>query len=137
MLASALRLAFAGAEIGDWIDPTGETRNVYVRIKPEERMTVQDLERLPLLSNRTGAMIPLEQIATVTVGKGPAVIEHLDRESMMAVGANVQGRSFGEVDADAKKLLKTIPFPPGYDVVSGGQSRDQEEVFGSIFGLWV
>lgn len=132
--ASALRLAFAGAEIGDWIDPTGETRNVYVRIKPEERMTVQDLERLPLLSNRTGAMIPLEQIATVTVGKGPAVIEHLDRESMMAVGANVQGRSFGEVDADAKKLLKTIPFPPGYDVVSGGQSRDQEEVFGSIFG---
>jgi HAE1 family hydrophobic/amphiphilic exporter-1 len=132
--ANALRLAFAGAEIGDWIDPTGETRNVYVRIKPEERMTVQDLERLPLLSSRTGAMIPLEQIATVTVGKGPAVIEHLDRESMMAVGANVQGRSFGEVDADAKKLLKTIPFPPGYDVVRGGQSRDQEEVFGSIFG---
>lgn len=132
--ASALRLAFAGAEIGDWIDPTGETRNVYVRIKPEERMTVQDLERLPLLSSRTGAMIPLEQIATVSVGKGPAVIEHLDRESMMAVGANVQGRSFGEVDADAKKLLKTIAFPPGYDVVSGGQSRDQAEVFGSIFG---
>jgi len=132
--ANALRLAFAGAEIGDWIDPTGETRNVYVRIKPEERMTVQDLERLPLLSSRTGAMIPLEQVATVTIGKGPAVIEHLDRESMMAVSANVQGRSFGEVDADAKKLLKTIPFPPGYDVVSGGQSRDQAEVFGSIFG---
>ena len=62
------------------------------------------------------------------------MIEHLDRESMMAVGANVQGRSFGEVDADAKKLLKTIAFPPGYDVVSGGQSRDQAEVFGSIFG---
>lgn len=132
--ANALRLAFAGAEIGDWIDPTGETRNVYVRIKPEERMTVQDLERLPLLSSMTGAMIPLEQVATVTIGKGPAVIEHLDRESMMAVSANVQGRSFGEVDSDAKKLLKTIPFPPGYDVVSGGQSRDQEEVFGSIFG---
>ncbi|MBU1619389.1 MAG: efflux RND transporter permease subunit [Gammaproteobacteria bacterium] len=131
--ANALRLAFAGAEIGDWIDPTGETRNVYVRIRPEERMTVQDLERLPLLSNRTGAMIPLEQIATVTLGKGPAVIEHLDRQSMMAVGANVQGRSFGEVDADAKKLLSTMAFPPGYDVVRGGQSRDQEEVFGSIF----
>ncbi|WP_419570810.1 efflux RND transporter permease subunit [Rheinheimera sp.] len=129
---NALRLAFAGAEIGDWIDPTGETRNVYVRIKPEERMTVQDLERLPLLSSKTGAMIPLEQVATVSVGKGPAVIEHLDRESMMAVSANIQGRSFGEVDADARKLLKQIPFPPGYDVIRGGQSRDQEEVFGGI-----
>ena len=132
--ASALRLAFAGAEIGDWVDPTGETRNVFVRIRPEERATVQDLEQLPLLSSKTGAMIPLEQVATVTLGKGPALIEHLDRETMMAVSANVEGRSFGEVFKDAMTLAKQINFPPGYDLVVGGEGRDQNEVFGSIFG---
>jgi HAE1 family hydrophobic/amphiphilic exporter-1 len=132
--ASALRLAFAGAEIGDWVDPTGETRNVFVRIRPEERATVQDLEQLPLLSSKTGAMIPLEQVATVTLGKGPALIEHLDRETMMAVSANVEGRSFGEVFKDAMDLAKEINFPPGYDLVVGGEGRDQNEVFGSIFG---
>jgi HAE1 family hydrophobic/amphiphilic exporter-1 len=131
--ANALRLAFAGAEIGDWVDPTGETRNVFVRIRPEERATVQDLEQLPLLSSKTGAMIPLEQVATVTLGKGPALIEHLDRETMMAVSANVEGRSFGEVFKDAMTLAKQINFPPGYDLVVGGEGRDQNEVFGSIF----
>ncbi len=131
--ANALRLAFAGAEIGDWVDPTGETRNVFVRIRPEERATVTDLEQLPLLSSKTGALVPLEQVATVTLGKGPALIEHLDRETMMAVSANVQGRSFGEVFGDAMKLAKQIDFPPGYDLVVGGEGRDQQEVFGSIF----
>ena len=131
--ANALRLAFAGAEIGDWVDPTGETRNVFVRIRPEERATVQDLEQLPLLSSKTGAMIPLEQVATVTLGTGPALIEHLDRETMMAVSANVEGRSFGEVFKDAMTLAKQINFPPGYDLVVGGEGRDQNEVFGSIF----
>ncbi|MBU2180735.1 MAG: efflux RND transporter permease subunit, partial [Gammaproteobacteria bacterium] len=132
--ASALRLAFAGAEVGDWVDPTGETRNVFVRIRPEERATVQDLEQLPLLSSKTGAMIPLEQVATVTLGKGPALIEHLDRETMMAVSANVEGRSFGEVFKDAMTLANQINFPPGYDLLVGGEGRDQNEVFGSIFG---
>ena len=132
--ANAMRLAFAGAEIGDWVDPTGETRNVFVRVRPEERATVADLEQLPLLSSKTGALVPLEQVATVTLGKGPALIEHLDRETMMAVTANVQGRSFCEVFADAMKLAKQIDFPPGYDLVVGGEGRDQQEVFGKIFG---
>jgi HAE1 family hydrophobic/amphiphilic exporter-1 len=132
--ANAMRLAFAGAEIGDWVDPTGETRNVFVRVRPEERATVADLEQLPLLSSKTGALVPLGQVATVTLGKGPALIEHLDRETMMAVTANVQGRSFGEVFADAMKLAKQIDFPPGYDLVVGGEGRDQQEVFGKIFG---
>lgn len=131
-VASALRLAFAGAEIGDWVDPTGETRNVFVRIRPEERATVQNLEQLPLMSTKTGAMVPLEQVATVTLGKGPALIEHLDRETMMAVSANVQGRSLGEVNADAMKLVKAIDFPPGYDMVVGGEARDMQEVFGRM-----
>lgn len=131
-VSSGLRLAFAGAEIGDWVDPTGETRNVFVRIRPEERASVTDLEQLPLLSSKTGAMVPLQQIGTVSLGKGPAVIEHLDRESMMAVSANVQGRSFGEVLADAMKLAKSIEFPAGYDLVVGGQGKQQQELFGKI-----
>lgn len=131
-VSSGLRLAFAGAEIGDWVDPTGETRNVFVRIRPEERASVTDLEQLPLLSSKTGAMVPLQQIGTVTLGKGPAVIEHLDRESMMAVSANIQGRSFGEVLADAMKLAKSIEFPAGYDLVVGGQGKQQQELFGKI-----
>ena len=43
-VAQALRPAFAGIDVGDWIDPSGETRDVTIRISPESRTVVADLE---------------------------------------------------------------------------------------------
>ena len=37
--AQALRVAFAGVEVGDWVDPTGETRDVAVRLHPKTAST--------------------------------------------------------------------------------------------------
>ena len=48
-VAQALRPAFAGIDVGDWIDPQGETRDVTVRLAPEARSRAMDLETLPLL----------------------------------------------------------------------------------------
>jgi HAE1 family hydrophobic/amphiphilic exporter-1 len=45
------------------------------------------------------------------------------------VAANVQGRSPGEVTADALKLARAMEFPPGYGLELAGASRDQQEVF--------
>ncbi|MGI8817615.1 MAG: efflux RND transporter permease subunit, partial [Gemmatimonadales bacterium] len=36
-VAQSLRPAFAGIDAGDWVDPTGETRDVTVRLAPEAR----------------------------------------------------------------------------------------------------
>lgn len=130
--ATALRVAFAGVEVGDWIDPTGETRNVAVRLSPEDRLAAKDLETLPIIAIGD-TIVPLRQIATVTLGKGPAAIEHYNRENTVAVTASVEGRSFGEVFAEAMALAEAMDFPPGYDLVVGGAGRDQQEVFGSMF----
>ena len=65
-VAQALRPAFAGIDVGDWIDPSGETRDVTVRLAPESRTVVADLESLPLVVNgpQTGRRtIPLGQVA--------------------------------------------------------------------------
>ena len=48
-VAQALRPAFAGIDVGDWIDPSGETRDVTIRLAPESRTVVADLESLPLV----------------------------------------------------------------------------------------
>jgi HAE1 family hydrophobic/amphiphilic exporter-1 len=77
-------------------------------------------------------MVPLDQIATITMGKGPAQIQHLDGKRMVAVSANTQGRQSGEVTADAMKLAKQIDFPQGYGITLGGASRDQQEVFSEM-----
>ncbi len=127
--AQALRVAFAGVEVGDWVDPSGESRDVAVRLHPADRVDAGNIERLPIAVSGGNRMVPLEQIATVTMGKGPSQIQHADGKRTISVAANVQGRSPGEVTADALKLAKAINFPPGYGLELAGASADQKEVF--------
>ncbi|MBW8759568.1 MAG: efflux RND transporter permease subunit, partial [Burkholderiales bacterium] len=112
--AQSLRVAFAGVEAGDWIDPTGEARDVAVRLAPEDRVDASNIERLPIAVAGTARMVPLEQIATVTMGRAPSKIQHANSKRMMVVAANAQGRSSGEVTADAMKIARAIQFPPGF-----------------------
>ena len=127
--ANALRVAFAGVEVGDWVDPSGETRDVAVRLAPSDRVDASNIERLPIAVTGAGVMVPLEQIATVSMGKGPAKIQHSDGKRMIAVSANAHG----QVTKDALKLARQISFPPGYGIELAGASKDQEEVFGAMF----
>jgi len=130
--AQALRVAFAGVEVGDWIDPAGETRDVAVRLHPNDRVDASNIERLPITVSGSNQMVPLEQIATVSMGKGPSQINHSDGKRQISVAANAQGRSPGEVTADAMKLARAMDFPPGYGLELAGASRDQQQVFGAM-----
>ena len=127
--AQSLRVAFAGVEVGDWVDPTGESRDVAVRLAPEDRVNSENIERLPISVTGTNQMVPLDQIATITMGKGPSTIEHKNGKRTVTVSANVQGRSPGEVTADAMKLANAIDFPPGYGLALGGDGKNQSELF--------
>jgi hydrophobic/amphiphilic exporter-1 (mainly G- bacteria), HAE1 family len=127
--AQALRVAFAGVEVGDWVDPTGQARDVSVRLHPADRVDAGNIERLPIAVSGSNRMVPLEQIATVSMGKGPSQIQHADTKRTISVAANAQGRSPGEVTADALKLARAMDYPPGYGLELAGASRDQQEVF--------
>ncbi len=131
--ALALRVAFAGVEVGDWIDPTGEARDVAVRLHPDDRMNAASIARLPVAAGPGSAMVPLEQIATISMGTGPSTIQHSNGNRIVTVSANVQGRSDGEVTDDALKLAATFDFPPGYGLALQGSGKDQKEVFSAMF----
>jgi HAE1 family hydrophobic/amphiphilic exporter-1 len=131
--AQALRVAFAGVEVGDWVDPTGESRDVAVRLHPDDRVDASNIERLPVAVGGSNLLVPLEQIATITMDRGPARIQHLDGKRTVTVAANVHNRGSGEVTADAQKLASSIDFPTGFGVTLGGSSRDQEEIFAEMF----
>ncbi len=130
--AQSLRVAFAGIEVGDWVDPTGETRDVAVRLHPEDRVSPDNIERLPIAVTGTNQMVPLDQIAKITMGKGPATIRHKNGKRMVSVSANVEGRSNGEVIEEAKKLAAQMDYPPGFGMDVGGSGKDQAEVFGAM-----
>ncbi|MBI5069943.1 MAG: efflux RND transporter permease subunit [Deltaproteobacteria bacterium] len=135
-VASSLRPAFAGVDAGDWVDPTGETRDVTLRLSPEARERASDLAALPLVvqgADGRPAMLPLGQVARVQQGVGPAQIDHLNRDLVVNVQANTDGRPLSEVMSGIWKALAPIPMPPGYKLTEGGEARDQDEVFTQMF----
>jgi HAE1 family hydrophobic/amphiphilic exporter-1 len=78
------------------------------------------------------AVIPLGQLATITNSAGPAQIDHLNRIRTITIGANIEG-SLGNVTREVQRRVSAVKLPAGYQIVSGGQVKDQAEVFGSIF----
>jgi HAE1 family hydrophobic/amphiphilic exporter-1 len=142
-VAQSLRPAFAGIDAGDWVDPLGKTRDVTVRLAPEARENLTDLARLPLGLAPTAtaapdgttppASVPLGQVATITRTLGPAQIQHLDREKVVTVGANIQGRALNEVSQEVNRRVRELRLPPGVELSQGGEVESQGEVFTSVF----
>jgi len=134
-VAQALRPAFAGIDVGDWIDPSGETRDVTIRLAPESRTVVADLESLPLLVGRDNdRSIPLGQVARVTPSIGPARIDHLDRDRVIIVEANTENRALSAVVGDTMaRVQQAVTFPAGYTLSQGGETEEQQEIFTQMF----
>jgi HAE1 family hydrophobic/amphiphilic exporter-1 len=136
-VAQSLRPAFAGIKAGDWVDPTGKTRDVRVRLAPESRTRASDLAQIPLMiSGPNGAptTVPLGEVATISSGNGPAIIDHLNRQPVVNVELNTSGRATGDVTADIQKVIDGMRLPPGVNITIGGDAESQAEVFGAIFG---
>ena len=150
-LAQSLRPAFAGVQAGNWVDPTGKTRDVTVRLAPEARARVTDLAQLPIVVPSSGGagggqsgggqsgqsagpqIVPLGQIASVRLTSGPAQIDHLNEDKVVTLGANAVGHPLTDVSRGINAAVAKIPLPPGVHLSQGGEVKDQGEVFGSIF----
>ena len=139
-LATSLRFAFAGVDAGTWIDPSGISRYVHVRLVPGARQNAADLGQLPVLvtpaaGGATGAptFVPLSQIAEITPSYGPSQIDHYQRERVVTIGANIEGSSLGKVSQEVMSNVRKIQLPAGYHISQGGETESQNEVFGNIF----
>src|SRR4029450_11055274 len=62
----------------------------------------------------------------------PAQIEHLDGSRVVTIGANAEGRPLSAVVGEIEKPVSKISLPEGYSRKQGGETQDQQEVFGRI-----
>ena len=108
-LATSLRSAFAGVDAGTWVDPTGKSRYVHVRLAPESRgkrepisascrsMRPAAAHRAAPRSFRSGRWRRSRRAS------GPAQIDHYQRQRVVTIGANVLGASIGNVAQDVTR----------------------------------
>jgi HAE1 family hydrophobic/amphiphilic exporter-1 len=137
-LATSLRTLVAGTTVGNWRAPDGENYDVNVRLTPDSRDSITDLQRLPInvaaSADGSPRSVRLSQVADVTPSTGPNQINRRDLNREINIDANAFGRSSGAVSTDIRKVLDEIAWPPGYRYSFGGSTKNMNESFHYAIG---
>lgn len=105
---------------------------VMVRLNEAARQDIETLKRLPIPGAR--GPVPLESVATLEVGSGPAEITRHDRRRNINIEIQLNGLPLGEVEQAISALPSLQRLPPG---IERGALGDAEE-FGELatgFGM--
>ncbi|MHB1428664.1 MAG: efflux RND transporter permease subunit [Rhodocyclaceae bacterium] len=115
---------------GEMVTTTVEGRErfgVTVRYPRELRSDPEKISREVLVPTMGGAMIPLGQLAKVTVAKGAPGIRTENALLSAYIYVDIRDRDIGGYVADAKKAVASqVKFPPGYYVTWSGQFEYME-----------
>lgn len=105
----------------------GERRfEAVVRLPQTLRDSVPDIKELQI-SSPDGPLIPLDNLAKISVKEGPALINRSMGKRRIVVGVNVQDRDLGGFVAELQqKVDKQVKLPPGYYIEWGGQFHNME-----------
>lgn len=94
---------------------------IQARLDEETRADVDRIGNLAV-ADPWGRLIPLKELATISVEPGPAQISRENVGRRLAVEANVRGRDLGSFVAEAQRAVEEqVDLPPGYWIEWGGQ----------------
>lgn len=115
-----IELAIGGRVVSNIFE--GERRfDLSVRFTPEARTDPNVIGSM-LVPTRSGARVPLSQLAGIKVVDGQSVIARRENRRQIAVRTNIRGRDQGSFAEEAqKKFAAQIHLPDGYRVEWGGQ----------------
>jgi Cu(I)/Ag(I) efflux system membrane protein CusA/SilA len=136
------QLARYGLAVGDLLDVIGtalggemvtttvegrERFGVTIRYPRELRADPQQIAREVLVPIMGGAMVPIGQLARVTVAKGAPGIRTENALLSAYIYVDIRDRDIGRYVADARKAVdEQVKFPPGYYVTWSGQFEYME-----------
>ncbi|MCZ8250985.1 MAG: CusA/CzcA family heavy metal efflux RND transporter [Hylemonella sp.] len=111
----------------------GERRfDTIVRLPAQFRSDVESIGNL-VLRAPTGAIVPLRDVADITLGDGPAQVSREGGKRRLVIGVNVQGRDLGGFVAEAQSRIdRSVPLPAGYYLSWGGQFENMERAIGTL-----
>ncbi len=111
----------------------GERRYVAVVRFPEAyRNNIEAISNI-LLTSPSGAVVPLKDLASMTLADGPAQVSRESAKRRLVIGANVQGRDLGGFVAEAQaRIAAEVTLPEGYYLAWGGQFENMERAMSRL-----
>jgi CzcA family heavy metal efflux pump len=142
--AESNRIGMTPAQVGSSVAgallgvPAGEIRlddrvvGVRVRAPDSVRYNPVLLGSLPVVSDQSGAAAPLASLAAFQPMETRGQLLRENQQQMIAMTADVSGRSLGAIISDVKGVLAKNPPPQGIRVELGGQYAGQREAFRAL-----
>lgn len=121
-----IRASFAGEKAGVVFEDERKF-DLVVRLDSAHRSSIEDVQNL-LIPTPSGKMIPIFQIAEVSLKDGPAQISREEGKRRIVVGFNVRDRDVESVVEEIQeKLDATNLLPQGYYYTIGGNFENLRE----------
>ena len=129
---AAVEAAGAGKEVGTVFE--GQRRfGLAVRLSRAGQDEMRSFDNLPIAAP-DGHLIPLSQLARITIEEGPAQVSRENIHRRLVVETNVRGRDLGSFVDDARqRIAKEVPLPTGYYLTWGGQFENLERASRRLF----
>lgn len=80
-----------------------------------------------------GMDVPLNQIAEISIDRGPVTINRDDQVRTISVTSQIMGRDLASITKDIERVLSEYPMPEGYSYDISGQNEDMMESFADLF----
>jgi len=105
----------------------GDQFPITVRLRPEDRLSVQDLDNVSIRTP-DGQAVPLSSLIRTDRGRGPTEIRRISGQRVTYISATLNSDAvLGEVVDRARASLSEIPLPEGFSIVFGGEYREQQK----------
>ena len=104
----------------------GEQFPINVRLRPEDRLSVKDLDNVSI-QTPNGESVPLSTLVNTDRGRGPTEIERINGQRVTYISATLNSDAvLGEVVERARTELADLNLPEGFSITFGGEYREQQ-----------
>ena len=131
-IGDVVQLAYQGETTTNNFTYGDNDYDIRVELEENQQKGLQEIRNL-LISTPGGQFVTLGDVAEITLDSGPTQIDREDRERQIAVYANVEGTSAGELtNVIINDILPTMNFQQGYHTKFIGQSDMMTKSFTEI-----
>jgi HAE1 family hydrophobic/amphiphilic exporter-1 len=122
----AVQMSVGGSRAG-YFREGGDQFPVTVRLRPEDRLTSQDLEDIAVRTP-DGRMVPVSTLVRREAGRSPGQIRHVNGQRVHYVTANLaSGVALGDGVERIREELSQLRLPEGFSIVYGGAYEEQQQ----------
>jgi HAE1 family hydrophobic/amphiphilic exporter-1 len=130
-ISKLIKTALGGSTAGYYRE-NGKEYDITVKLKDSERVTIDELMKLPV-TNSLGEKVILSNVAKAVPGAGPLKVTRKNQARVVTLYGDLSDRSLGEVVADIDKELKKLPMGGDFSYSFSGEAEEQAKTFRGLF----